>query len=152
MSVLSAARSAHPSHIRRVICGMSGVSSHGMTLRPWRAGGAEAGREGLAAGPHHEQRLIAHAPNAVHDGGRGGGLRRGGDSLSWQPLHRGRARWAAAAAPAGQLPGSPCDPVGLSFGMQAGDLVLNQWPLVWGADETFARCSSTQRKKWRCLY
>lgn len=67
----------------------------------WRTGGAEAGGEGLAAGSHNEQRLIAHTADAVYNGGCRGRLWGGRDALPRQPLHCGSPGRPAAVTPAG---------------------------------------------------
>ena len=89
--------------LARVVCRVPVM--HESSLM-WRTGGAEAGGEGLAAGSHNEQRLIAHTADAVYNGGCRGRLWGGRDALPRQPLHCGSPGWPAAVTPAGVNIGS----------------------------------------------
>ncbi len=84
------------------------------------AGSREAGREGLAAGPHCQQRFYADQADIGHNGRGSPSLQPSGHAVPGQPVHRGSAGWADPKAPTGdhsfrsdRMPTAGCSDVSL---------------------------------------
>ena len=71
-------------------------------LKCFCTGGGQAGRAGLAAGRHCQQRLYPDEADAGHDGGGAPGLPGSSHTVPGQPVHGCSSGRPDAEAPAGQ--------------------------------------------------